>query len=76
MNAPHSREFKQYNLPKYENTMDDHVEHLIDFKIKLMLHAHDGTLMYKQFPTTLQKEGFRWFIELKPNPITLRKQFQ
>lgn len=70
MNAPYNNEFKQPKLPKYDNTTDDHMEYLIYFKNKLMLHTRDGALMWKLYQTTLQKEGFKWFTELKPNSIT------
>lgn len=76
MNASHNSEFKQPELPKYDNTSGDCMEHLIDFKNKLMLHAQDGALLCKLFPTTLQREGFKWFTELKPKFITSWKQLQ
>lgn len=54
MKAPYSSKFKQLDLPKYDNTMGNPVEHLIDFKSKLMLYAQDGAVIDKLFPRTLQ----------------------
>lgn len=45
MNASHSSKFKQSELPKYDNAISDPMEHLIDFKSKLVLCACDGVLM-------------------------------
>lgn len=37
INAPHNSQFEQPNLPKYDNATGDPIEHLIDFKNKLIL---------------------------------------
>lgn len=70
MNTPHNSEFKQPNLLKYDNAMGVLVEHLINFKSKLIVHSYDGALICKLFPETLPKVGFRWFREHKLKSTT------
>lgn len=41
------------NLTWYENSIGDPVEHLIDFKSKLILHARDGALIYELYQSAL-----------------------
>lgn len=76
MNAPYSSEFKQPELPKYDNVMGNPIKYLIYFNSKLMLYAHNRALMCKFFIATLQKERFQFVYKLKPKLLTSWKQLQ
>lgn len=53
MNGSYNNKFKQPELSKYGNVTYNPIEHLNDFKSKLILHARDGALMCKLFPIIL-----------------------
>ena len=80
--SPFSRGIKREKLPRrfhqptfamYNGRMDP-VEHVSQFKQKMVVHSQDETLLCRVFPSSLGSMPMRWFDGLKTNSISSFKK--
>ena len=57
------------------NGRTDPVEHVSQFKQKMIVHSQDEALMCRVFPSSLGPMPMRWFDRLKTNSINSFKKF-
>ena len=57
------------------NGRTDPVEHVSQFKQKMIVHSQDEALMCRVFPSSLGPMPMRWFDKLKTNSINSFKKF-
>ena len=57
------------------NGRTDPVEHVSQFKQKMVVHSQDEALMCRVFPSSLGPMPMRWFDRLKTNSINSFKKF-
>ena len=57
------------------NGCTDLVEHVSQFKQKIVVHSQDETLLCKVFPSSLGPMPMRWFDGLRTNSISSFKKF-
>ena len=67
------RRFHQPTFAMY-NGRTDPVEHVSQFKQKIVVHSQDETLMCRVFPSNLGPMSMRWFDGLKTNSISSFKK--
>ena len=68
------RRFHQPIFAMY-NGRTDPVEHVSQFKQKMIVHSQDEVLMCRVFPSSLGPMPMRWFDRLKTNSINSFKKF-
>ena len=56
------------------NVRTDPVEHVSQFKQKMVVHSQDEVLLCKVFPSSLGPMPMRWFDGLRPNSISSFKK--
>ena len=67
------RRFHQPAFAMY-NGQTDPVEHVSQFKQKMVIHSPNEALMCKVFPSSLRPMSMRWFDELRTNSISSFKK--
>ena len=67
------RRFHQPTFAMY-NGRTDLVEHVSQFKHKMVVHSQDETLMCRVFPSSLGSMPMRWFDGLRTNSISSFKK--
>ena len=67
------RRFHQPTFTMY-NGCTDHVEHVSQFKQRMVVHSQDETLLCRVFPSSLGPMPIRWFNGLRTNPINSFKK--
>ena len=67
------RRFHQPTFAMY-NGRTDPVEHVSQFKQKIVVHSQDEALMCRVFPSNLGPMSMRWFDGLKTNSISSFKK--
>ena len=80
--SPFTRGIKKAKLPKrfhqptfaMYNGRTDPVEHISQFKLKMVVHSQDEDLMCRVFPSSLGPMPMRWFDRLKTNSISSFKK--
>ena len=67
---------KRFHQPTFAmyNGRTDPVEHVSQFKQKIVVHSQDETLMCRVFPSSLGPMPMRWFNGLKTNSISSFKK--
>ena len=63
------RWFRQPTFAMY-NGRTDPVEHVSQFKQKMVVHSQDEALMCRVFPSSLELMPMRWFDGLRTNSIS------
>ena len=80
--SPFTREIEKAKLPRrfhqptfamYNGRMDP-VEHISQFKQKMVVHSQDEALMCRVFLSSLGPMLMRWFDELRTNSISSFKK--
>ena len=80
--SPFTRGIEKANLPRrfhqptftIYNGRVDLVEHISQFKQKMVVHSQDEALMCKVFPSSLWPMAMRWFDELRTNSVNSFKK--
>ena len=80
--SPFTRGIEKANLPRrfhqptftIYNGRVDLVEHISQFKQKMVVHSQDEALMCKVFPSNLWPMAMRWFDELRTNSVNSFKK--
>ena len=80
--SPFTREIEKAKLPSrfhqptfiMYNGRTDPVEHVSQFKQKMAVHAQDGALMCRVFPSSLGSMAMRWFDGLRTNSVSSFKK--
>ena len=67
------RRFHQPTFTMY-NGRTDHIEHVSQFKQKMVVHSQDEVLMCRVFPSSLEPMPMRWFDGLRTNSISSFKK--
>ena len=67
------RQFHQPTFAMY-NGRTDPIEHVSQFKQKMIVHSQDEALMCRVFPSSLGPMPMRWFDGLKTNSISSFKK--
>ena len=67
------RRFHQPTFAMY-NGRTDPIEHVSQFKQKMVVHSQDETLMFRVFPSSLGPMPMRWFDGLRTNSISSFKK--
>ena len=67
------RRFHQPTFTMY-NGRTDPMEHVSQFKQKMVVHSQDEVLLYRVFPSSLGPMPMRWFDELRTNSISSFKK--
>ena len=67
------RRFHQPTFAMYNGQMDP-IEHVNQFKQKMIFHSQDEALMCRVFPSSLGPMPMRWFDELRTNSISSFKK--
>ena len=67
------RRFHQPTFAMY-NGRTDPVEHVSQFKQKMVVHSQDEALMCRVFPSSLGPMAMRWFDELRTNSVSSFKK--
>ena len=71
--AKHPKRFHQPTFTMY-NGHTDPVEHVSQFKQKMVVHSQDEALLCRVFPTSLGPMSMRWFDGLRTNFINSFKK--